>query len=177
MLNYKDSDITLKEFGQVKICSRYDLAMKLHHDIDSNIAQFFLALFSGGLSKMSSMWSSLFLWNAFSLLLKNFKHIKKTKTNPKKRKTQSKPQLERSKKNEKKKLQSKPQLEKNKKKQRKNKKKTKANYLFSLVFRFFFALFLFFFALFLFFFVRLCFRIFFVFFLSQVTWWPGPSKM
>ena len=60
MLNYKDSDMKLKEFGQVKICSRYDLAMKLHHDIDSNIVQTFLALFSGGLSKIYSMWSSLF---------------------------------------------------------------------------------------------------------------------
>lgn len=60
MLNYEDSDIKLKEFGQVKFCSRYDLAKKQHHDIDSNIVQIFLALFSGGLSMIYSMWSSLF---------------------------------------------------------------------------------------------------------------------
>ena len=52
----------------------------------------------------------LVLWNAFSLLLKNFKQIKKAKTNPKKSKTQSKPQLEKSENQSKKKANSNPNL-------------------------------------------------------------------
>ena len=91
-------------------------------------------------------------------------------------KTQSKPQLEKSKKKKQNPIQTSIRKKQKKAKPKAKKSKLFVFTFFSVFFRFVFVFFCFVFVSFFRFFSRLCFRIF-LFFLSQVTWWPGPSNM